>query len=124
MPEGMTEADLALLDPDGAFAARLADDRGALAKLARNLQAASPAMRDRALAGIEVLAHRLAGAAGTFGYGAVGAVALELEHSIEAAREARDGREAHASVGRCLAGLLGALDQPLGTSFRAKRVND
>jgi HPt (histidine-containing phosphotransfer) domain-containing protein len=124
MPEGATAADLLLLDPDGTFPARLADDRDALARLARGLRAASPARRDRALAEIEALAHRLAGAAGTFGYGAVGDAALELEHGIATARRGSDRREGRATVDRCLAGLLGALDHALGTAARAKRPQD
>jgi HPt (histidine-containing phosphotransfer) domain-containing protein len=110
MPEAASAADLLLLDPDGTFPARLAEDRGALARLARGLRAASPARRDHSLAEIETLAHRLAGAAGTFGYGAVGDAALELEHAVAAARR-QGGR---VTVDRSLAGLLSALNRALG----------
>jgi HPt (histidine-containing phosphotransfer) domain-containing protein len=117
-PEGPTEADLALLDPDGAFSARLADDCAALAELARGLRVASPVVRDRSLAEIEVLAHRLAGAAGTFGHNAVSAAALKLEHSIAAARQDSDPHENRAAVDRCLAGLRSALGHAVGPPSR------
>lgn len=118
-PEGPTGADLTLLDPDGAFSARLAEDHNVLGKLARGFRAASPARRDRFLAEIEVLAHRLAGAAGTFGHGAVSAAAFELEHCIIAARGRSDGPDGK-TIDRCLTGLLGALVHAIGPLSRAK----
>jgi len=95
MPEegGLTAADLLLLDPDGSFPARLAEDRAVLAGLAHGLWLAAAEAKQRRLAKIEVLAHRLGGAAGTFGYEAVSAAALELEDCIATWREAADPAE-------------------------------
>jgi len=74
--------DLALLDPEGTFPARLAGDRDALAGYADGLWALeAEALRER-LGEIATLAHRLAGAAGTFGYHRVGDAALALEEQI------------------------------------------
>jgi hypothetical protein len=74
--------DLALLDPDGTFPVRLAGDRDALAGYADGLWALeAEALRER-LREIATLAHRLAGAAGTFGYHGVGDAALALEEQI------------------------------------------
>jgi HPt (histidine-containing phosphotransfer) domain-containing protein len=42
------------------------------------------------MAKIEALAHRLAGAAGTFGYARVGAAALELESRLAAGQSGED----------------------------------
>jgi DNA-binding response OmpR family regulator len=68
-----------LLDPDGSFRQRLVDDRAALAALERKLDQRG----DRVLAALSVLAHRLAGAAGTFGHGDVGEAAALLEQRTE-----------------------------------------
>ena len=102
-----TAAELALLDPDGAFAQRLAGDRAALAALAPALEEAGD---DGALAGIQRLAHRLAGAAGTFGHFVVGEAALDLEESVIALREG-EGDEAIAASQ--LSVLLAAIDVAL-----------
>ncbi len=99
-----TAADLALLDPDGTFAQRLAEDREALAALA----AAPP--DGEALAAIQLLAHRLAGAAGTFGHAAVSDAALDLEQSVV---DLRNGRVEPPAAARRLAVLLAALDAAL-----------
>ncbi len=69
----------ALLDPDGSFRQRLLDDRVALAALDNKLDERG----DRVLAAIAVLAHRLAGAAGTFGHDEVGEAAALLEQRTE-----------------------------------------
>jgi HPt (histidine-containing phosphotransfer) domain-containing protein len=115
MPEekGITVADLLLLDPDGAFPARLAQDRGMLAGLARGLWKASAETRRRRLAEIEALAHRLGGAAGTFGYGAVSAAAFELEDGLAAGGAALEASESRAAIEAGLASLLRALDEAL-----------
>jgi HPt (histidine-containing phosphotransfer) domain-containing protein len=97
--------DLAVLDPDGAFIRRLRDDRDALIGLAADLWSAPEHLRSARLTKIEALAHRLAGAAGTFGYSEVGAAALELESRIATPRS--DGRSA---IDAGLAGLQTALE--------------
>lgn len=107
MPEVPTAAELALLDPDGAFMQRLAGDRAALAALAPALDEAGD---DGALARIQLLAHRLAGAAGTFGHAEVGEAALDLEEGVIALREGEgDGAVAAGQ----LAVLLATLDVAL-----------
>lgn len=78
-------ADLARLDPDGSFAARLIEDRSELARLAGRIDPESDAGRE-ALANLERLAHRLAGAAGTFGHSEISEAALVLEDKVIAAR--------------------------------------
>jgi len=103
-PNTPTAAELALLDPDGSFIRRLAEDQAVLAALG-----AGP-FDDGALAGIQLLAHRLAGAAGTFGHAAVGAAALDLEEGVI---DLRDGRGTSAAISRRLAVLLAALDAAL-----------
>jgi chemotaxis protein histidine kinase CheA len=117
VPEGVA-ADLALLDPDGAFLSRLAEDRAALTALARGLWTASPRARRRRLAEIEVLAHRLGGAAGTFGYAAVSAAALDLEDRVPTGREVADPSECRSTVAPGLAGLASRLDDTLGIEPR------
>lgn len=98
-PGGPTAADLALLDPDGSFRHRLASDLQILARFS------APALMPADLAEIELLAHRLAGAAGTFGFAEVSDAALALE---DAAIEARAG-----------SGRLGRLASGLGRLRRA-----
>jgi HPt (histidine-containing phosphotransfer) domain-containing protein len=113
MPEErpITAAELALLDPDGAFSSRLVADREILSELARGLRRASAEARQRPLAEIEALAHRLGGAAGTFGYAAVSAAAFELEARIGVER---GGARAHSvGVDDGLAALVRALDEAI-----------
>lgn len=110
MAEAPTAAELALLDPDGAFSRRLAGDRAALAALSSVLDAAPVASDDRSLVALQLLAHRLAGAAGTFGHGAVGEAALDLEESVIALRE---GEADPALAAAHLAVLLATLDAAL-----------
>ncbi|MEP7239264.1 MAG: Hpt domain-containing protein [Devosia sp.] len=69
-----TPEELRLLDPDRMFVERLAADRAALATSV----AAGDALRTRAIV------HGLAGAAGTFGYTAIGDIALELDAAAAA----------------------------------------
>ena len=111
-PKAPSAADLALLDPDGSFVGRLKTDRDALAKLASGLWATPLAARRKQLTEIEALAHRLAGAAGTFGYPGVGAAALELEGCVTAASH---GPQHRSTIDAGLAGLRAALEASVGT---------
>jgi HPt (histidine-containing phosphotransfer) domain-containing protein len=89
-------AELRLLDPEGSFRDRLAADRAALAK----------AGSGRRPGRLTTIAHRLAGAAGTFGYPEISDAALALEDAaIEGA-----GEQAMAAA---LARMLAALDAAL-----------
>lgn len=113
MADGPSAADLALLDPDGTFALRLAEDRTTLVRLAGEIGTMEPGGgRPDCLAAIELVAHRLAGAAGTFGHAAVSSAALDLEDQVIALRKGADNRSAVASG---LAVLVGALDRALGS---------
>jgi HPt (histidine-containing phosphotransfer) domain-containing protein len=101
MTERPSAADLARLDPDGSFGARLIEDRAELARLAGRIDPRSDAGRE-ALAELERLAHRLAGAAGTFGYPEIGEAALALEEwgiATRAVDPARSGKAGQASPG-------------------------
>jgi HPt (histidine-containing phosphotransfer) domain-containing protein len=89
-------AELLLLDPDGGFRDRLAADRAALA--------AAGSRRRRG--GLTIIAHRLAGAAGTFGYPEISDAALALEDATIGAAEGE-------AVAVALARLLAALDAAL-----------
>jgi HPt (histidine-containing phosphotransfer) domain-containing protein len=108
-PTRPSAADLAVLDPDGSFVHRLRNDRDLLTRLATDLWAVSKSIRSERLAKIEELAHRLAGAAGTFGYAGVSAAALELESGV-AARLAQMDR---AAVEASLVGLRAAIETSL-----------
>ena len=107
---GPTAEELRLLDPEGRFRARLAADRRLLAGLSRQLWRESPRGRQDRLEEIETLAHRLAGAAGTFGFAAVGEAALALEDVLI---EQREGllRGERAALAARLAALTEALDR-------------
>jgi len=72
---------LALLDPDGSFLERLQQDREALKALLERLPEEG-GDRKTALTKLEKLAHRLAGAAGTFGHDAIGEAAMALEDCV------------------------------------------
>lgn len=74
--------DLALLDPDGAFPARLAADRAALVAWLAGMQAGAPETGEERMNEIATLSHKLAGAAGTFGYCEISDAALALEELI------------------------------------------
>ena len=116
MPEGrsITAAELALLDPDGAFWSRLAADRDVLTGLARGLWTAPAESRIRRLAEMEMLAHRLGGAAGTFGYMAVSGAAFELEARIAAQRAGAE--DPFVEIENRLAALVRTLDEALKES--------
>jgi DNA-binding response OmpR family regulator len=68
------------LDDDGSFVTRLADERRAIASLCDEDSLSDT----RTLTRLHTLAHRLGGAAGTFGYAAVGDAALQLDERLEA----------------------------------------
>ena len=93
-------ADLRVLDPDGAFRERLTADHKALGALSDSHD----------LAPLLPIVHRLAGAAGTFGYGGLGEVAIELDERF------RDGAPVTAAH---LTRLLAALEQALGVPTRS-----
>ena len=116
--KGQTRIDLALLDPDGTFPARLAGDRDTLAGYADNLWALDAgALRER-LKEIATLAHRLAGAAGTFGHQDVSDAALALEGQVLDRLESEDLSMLQAPVRQAMDALVGALEDAL---VRAKR---
>jgi HPt (histidine-containing phosphotransfer) domain-containing protein len=88
--------DLALLDPDGRFRDRLEADRQALAQLS------DAGDLDK----LRRVVHGLAGAAGTFGYGDIGDIAIEFDDRF---------RSGAPPVAVDIARLLAALEQALGT---------
>jgi HPt (histidine-containing phosphotransfer) domain-containing protein len=88
-------SDLKVLDPDGRFRERLEADRQAIAELGDNGN----------LSELKRIVHGLAGAAGTFGYGAVGDIAIALDDRLVAG-------ETVGAPG--IARLLAALEQALG----------
>jgi DNA-binding response OmpR family regulator len=100
-----------LLDPDGSFRQRLSDDRAALSALANKLEQRG----DRVLAAVSVLAHRLAGAAGTFGRDEVGEAAALLEQRAETVLAAgpQDRRRLVTLVRGDIANLIGLIDLAL-----------
>jgi HPt (histidine-containing phosphotransfer) domain-containing protein len=106
-------AGLAVLDPDGSFVCRLRSDRDTLTSLAHGLWSTPENVRRARLAEIEELAHRLAGAAGTFGYERVGMAALELEDCVAAKASGADHCEGRSAIDTGLAGLRRALDGSL-----------
>ncbi|MGB3899242.1 MAG: Hpt domain-containing protein [Mesorhizobium sp.] len=108
--------DRALLDPDGLFPARLAADRAALAGHADALATLDAEARAGRLKDVATLAHRLGGAAGTFGYGAISSAALALEDVILERRPGEDRTAAHERVQRAIDALLRALDEGLAGS--------
>ena len=116
MPEArsITAAERTLLDPDGTFSSRLAADRDVVTGLARGLGSAPTETRQRRLAEMEALAHRLVGAAGTFGYMAISAAAFELEAAIAARRGGAEGQ--FAEIEDRLTALIGMLDEALRKS--------
>jgi HPt (histidine-containing phosphotransfer) domain-containing protein len=94
-PPKPSKADLEVLDPDGRFRARLEADRQAIAELGDRHD----------LDEVRRIVHRLAGAAGTFGYREVGEIAIGLD----------DRFIAEEPVGAPdIARLLAALEQALG----------
>ncbi|MDR3471362.1 MAG: Hpt domain-containing protein [Devosia sp.] len=96
--------DLAILDPDGQFRARLIEDRARLGGLTAS---AAPSAAERQ--SLERLAHQLAGAAGTFGFGAIGDLAIMLEDELIAVRQGDTGRARAVRVQQAIADLQRAL---------------
>ena len=72
----LSAADLALLDPDGSFRGRLAEDRARIAALVR------PSPAKAQLAELQRVVHQLAGAAGTFGFAEIGDLAVALDDAL------------------------------------------
>ena len=108
-PNLLDAAELAVLDPDGSFVHRLRNDRDTLMGLAAGLWSVPLDIRSARLAKIEALAHRLAGAAGTFGHAGVSAAALGLENCVAA----EPGQVDRAAIEAGLVGLRMALDASL-----------
>jgi HPt (histidine-containing phosphotransfer) domain-containing protein len=93
-------ADLKLLDPDGSFRGRLEDDRRTIAQL--RVSGDSVILKQ--------IVHGLAGAAGTFGYGELGDIAIEIDDAIV---------KGEAVAVEDIARLLVALEQALGMPRRS-----
>jgi HPt (histidine-containing phosphotransfer) domain-containing protein len=93
---------LALLDPEGKFLQRLAGDQRLLKRLSLELWTLPKAQLRSRLDRLAVLAHRLAGAAETFGFAAIGARAIALEDAVG---EGRDHREIEALMAKLAAAL-------------------
>ena len=68
-------------DADADFRARLSADRRGFTELGEGLAQGA----EDAIAALAALAHRLSGAAGTFGYGAIGEAARGIEEEAESA---------------------------------------
>ncbi len=111
MPGGTgAPVDRSLLDPDGVFPRRLADDRAALVGYAGDLWRLEPGEREGRLRQIATLAHRLGGAAGTFGYHAVSEAALLLEDEILGRQPGASDSSWQDPVRRAIDALIQALD--------------
>ena len=110
-PIGVAPDERARLDPDGRFLQRLSDDRSALAAQRRKIADGD----DAALAAVQARSHRLAGAAGTFGYDRIGAAAAALDQDAEAALAAAEveRRELLSLVGPGLDRLIALVDAVL-----------
>ena len=70
----LTHEERQLLDPDGSFLRRLAEDRRAISML----------INTGRLAEIAPIVHRLAGAAGTFGFDELGDISITLDDAFVA----------------------------------------
>ena len=92
-----TPEELRQLDPDGSFSERLEADRQAIATLSDSGD----------LETLKPIVHRLAGAAGTFGFTEIGAIAIEIDD-----RFAEGGPVSAAEIARLLAALEQALGRP------------
>lgn len=90
--------DLEALDPDNSFRYRLEADRAAIAQLGVSGD----------LEQLRRIVHALAGAAGTFGYAALGEIAIELDDRL-----AEVGPVTAVDVARLLAALEQALEKPV-----------
>jgi HPt (histidine-containing phosphotransfer) domain-containing protein len=96
------------LDADGTFRARMATDRMRIAELWDAAEGGAAADADPALAQVERLAHRLAGAGGTFGYAALSEAAFAAEDRVAALRR-EPSPAARADAAAAVAALLDAL---------------
>ena len=94
---GPTAEELKLLDPDGSFRERLESDRMAIAELSDSGD----------LERLHPIVHRLAGAAGTFGFAEIGDIAIELDD-----RFAEGEPVESAGIARLLAALERGLSKP------------
>jgi chemotaxis protein histidine kinase CheA len=112
-PADDPRVDLAALDPDGTFPARLAGDRTALFDAARDLWDLEAEPQETRLKQIATLAHRLGGAAGTFGFGAIGGAALALEDTIVDPQPDRKPARRRAAITSAIGTLLRELDAGL-----------
>lgn len=111
--EERARIDLALLDPDGTFPARLAGDRDTLVGYADGLWALEAGALEERLKQIATLAHRLAGAAGTFGYRDVGDAALALEERILDSQPGEDLSLWQVPVRQAMEALVRTLEEGL-----------
>jgi hypothetical protein len=109
----ITHKDLAMLDPDGVFPARLAADRASLVAWLSDMRDGSPKFCGEQLSRIATLSHRLAGAAGTFGYAGISDRALALEELIVDRPPGLDGLVWIDSVHRAADALVCTLDDAL-----------
>jgi HPt (histidine-containing phosphotransfer) domain-containing protein len=87
--------DLKALDPNGSFRDRLEADRASIAQLSEGGD----------IERLRRIVHALAGAAGTFGFAAIGDIAIELDNRFIAG---------HPVMAVDVARLLAALEQTLG----------
>lgn len=111
--EDFSRIDLAALDPDGVFPVRLASDRAALIEYFLALDALGMDAREQKLKQIATLAHRLGGAAGTFGFGVVSNAALALEDRVIDRRPGENPSVQHEAIRQAIDALVGALDEAL-----------
>jgi HPt (histidine-containing phosphotransfer) domain-containing protein len=95
-----TPEDLAALDPDGIFHDRLEADLAAIAELGESAD----------LPRLKRIVHGLAGAAGTFGFGELGDIAIALDDRFVA------GQPVSAID---IARLTAALEQALGKPMKS-----
>ncbi|MHA6642681.1 Hpt domain-containing protein [Mesorhizobium sp. A623] len=112
-PADAARIDLAALDPDGTFPARLEGDRATLFNHARDLWDLEAEALETRLKQIATLAHRLGGSAGTFGFGAIGGAALALEDTIVDPPPGRKPARRRAAIARAIGSLLRELDAGL-----------
>lgn len=99
----MNEAERAIAALRGRFLERLPSDKAALAQ----------AMRDPGRAGLQHLAHRLAGSAGVFGF-------PDLSRAAGAVDVALSGHRAAADLAAGLAALTAEIDAALADGDRGK----
>jgi HPt (histidine-containing phosphotransfer) domain-containing protein len=116
--EDFSRIDLAALDPDRVFPDRLANDRAILIEYFLALDALGMDARERNLKQIATLAHRLGGAAGTFGFSAVSDAALALEERIVDRQPGENSSVQHEAIRQSIDALVRALDDALSNLSR------